>query len=247
MGAETTTMHTESGASWFAVSLADGLEPATSTGIRLRGQEIVLWRDSDGVAHAWEDRCPHRGMRLSLGFVRGNHIACLYHGWQYDAAGQCRYIPAHPELVPPASIRTVLYPCREWLGMIWIHSEPNAEPPAFAAAQTSVVTPVRSITADCPPERLRGALIIAHAAGPWTGSGLLRLHAEGHEIFAAIQPITETRTALHVVIAGIPADVISAQTAVAQWAEQLRRDVETLLRPAAIESAKPGEVVQWAS
>ena len=64
-----------------------------------------MWRDSDGVAHVWEDRCPHRGMRLSLGFVRGDQIACLYHGWRYDAAGQCRYIPAHPQLTPPETIR----------------------------------------------------------------------------------------------------------------------------------------------
>jgi nitrite reductase/ring-hydroxylating ferredoxin subunit len=239
-----TRIQTEFGAGWFAVSLASGLEPATSTGIRLHGQEIVLWRDSDGLTHAWEDRCPHRGMRLSLGFVRGNHIACLYHGWQYDTAGQCRYIPAHPDLMPPASIRTVLYACREWLGMIWIYSGANAEVPAIAAAETGVVTPVRSITADCPPERLHGALATADAVSPWSDSGILRVCAEGHEIFAAIQPITETRTAMHVVIAGVPANVVAAQTAVAQWAEELRRDVEMPSPPAAVASAKLGEVVQ---
>jgi nitrite reductase/ring-hydroxylating ferredoxin subunit len=239
-----TRIQSELGAGWFAVSLASGLEPATSTGIRLHGQEIVLWRDSDGLAHAWEDRCPHRGMRLSLGFVRGNHIACLYHGWQYDTAGQCRYIPAHPDLMPPASIRTVLYTCREWLGMIWIHSGPNAEAHAVVVAETAVVTPVRSITADCPPDRLHGALAAADAVSPWSDSGILRVCAEGHEIFAAIQPITETRTAMHVVIAGVPANVVAAQTVVAQWAEELRRDVETPSPPAAIASAKRGEVVQ---
>jgi phenylpropionate dioxygenase-like ring-hydroxylating dioxygenase large terminal subunit len=85
-------------AGWYAVAVADDIEPGTSAGTRLFDQELVVWRDRDGASHVWEDRCPHRGMRLSFGFVRGNHIACLYHGWAYDTAGQCRAIPAHPDL-----------------------------------------------------------------------------------------------------------------------------------------------------
>ena len=69
-------------AGWHAVTLAGGVETGTSMGTRLFGEEIVVWRDENGVAHTWEDRCPHRGMRLSMGFVRSDRIACLYHGWQ---------------------------------------------------------------------------------------------------------------------------------------------------------------------
>ena len=87
---------------WHAVALAGGVETGTSTGTHLFGEEIVVWRDATGAAHAWEDRCPHRGMRLSMGFVRSDRIACLYHGWQYGTDGHCLYIPAHPEIqVPP--------------------------------------------------------------------------------------------------------------------------------------------------
>lgn len=56
--------------------------------------------------------CPHRGMRLSLGFIRGDQVACLYHGWHYDA-GQCRYIPAHPQLTPPETIRVQAFETAE--------------------------------------------------------------------------------------------------------------------------------------
>ena len=245
-------MAKEFGAGWYAVSLANGLEPSTSTGIRLRGQEIVLWRDSDCVAHAWEDRCPHRGMRLSLGFVRGNHIACLYHGWQYDTGGQCRYIPAHPDLTPPASICTVLYPCREWLGMIWVHSEPSADVPTFAVPDMGIVTPVRSITADCAAERMCDMLTLGCAAARLPGADIVRLHVEGHDIFAAIQPITQTKAALHIVLAGAPANLVTAQIAVAQWAEDRRRELEAATKgsteaamsPAAMQSATRVEVVQ---
>ena len=106
---------------WHAVALAGGVGTGTSTGTRLFGEEIVVWRDANGAAHAWEDRCPHRGMRLSMGFVRADRIACLYHGWQYGTDGHCLYIPAHPEINVPPSIVTWRHSCAEALGMIWVY------------------------------------------------------------------------------------------------------------------------------
>ena len=67
--------------------------------------ELAVWRSASGRIAAWRDRCPHRGMRLSHGFVRGESLNCIYHGWTYGADGACRRIPAHPEVVPPATIR----------------------------------------------------------------------------------------------------------------------------------------------
>eukprot|EP01035_Chromulina_nebulosa_P001961 gene1961-biopygen1701 len=105
------------------VRTAADLSAATTNAIEGRGvvdgTEIVVWRDNKGAAHVWEDRCPHRGMRMSFGFVRGDHIACLYHGWEYDTAGQCRYIPAHPELEVPATIKVQTYAMEERDGIIW--------------------------------------------------------------------------------------------------------------------------------
>ena len=106
-------------AGWYPVALADDIEPGTSAGTRLFGRELVVWRDGTGRSHVWEDRCPHRGMRLSFGLVRGDHIACLYHGWQFDAAGRCRAIPAHPKLDVPASIAVERFPSAERLGFVW--------------------------------------------------------------------------------------------------------------------------------
>src|SRR5580700_5238771 len=69
------------------VGLSLAVEASSSAGTRLLDRELVVWRDNSGAAHVWEDRCPHRGMKLSFGFVRGDHIACLYHGWQYNSGG----------------------------------------------------------------------------------------------------------------------------------------------------------------
>ncbi len=106
-----------------------------------------MWRDNSGVAHVWEDRCPHRGMKLSFGFVRGDHIACLYHGWQYDTAGRCRYVPAHPDLEVPATITVPVFAAAEACGMIWTCAEPEAARPA-APADAGEVIPVRSLYVD---------------------------------------------------------------------------------------------------
>mgnify|MGYP000402987214 FL=1 len=52
----------------------------TPLGLTRLAQNIVLWRDADGKAHALEDRCPHRGARLSLGWNLGDRLACWEHG-----------------------------------------------------------------------------------------------------------------------------------------------------------------------
>ena len=90
---------------WIPIALQKDVPPETTRAVILSGEERVVWRAADGAVQIWEDRCPHRGMRLSLGFVRGNALNCLYHGWEYSAAGPCVRIPAHPDLAVPPTIR----------------------------------------------------------------------------------------------------------------------------------------------
>ena len=59
-------------------------------GLTRLGDQIVLWRDQEGKVHALEDRCPHRGARLSLGWNLGGSVACWYHGSKWMAAVSCR-------------------------------------------------------------------------------------------------------------------------------------------------------------
>ena len=63
-------------------------------GITRLGENIVLWRDHGGRVHALEDRCPHRGARLSMGWNLGERIACWYHGVEVDGSGTVRDVPA---------------------------------------------------------------------------------------------------------------------------------------------------------
>jgi nitrite reductase/ring-hydroxylating ferredoxin subunit len=207
---------------WHPVALSSGLAPGTANGTRILGREIVVWRDSAGIARAFDDRCPHRGMRLSFGFVRGNEIACLYHGWRYDAAGRCRHIPAHPDLLPPETIRATVHETTERLGMTWVRTEPA---PAAALPEERTVTEVRSIAVERSADE-----VIAHAlrdAGPsvsaLTPSLLLFWTGEEH-ILAGVQAVSAGAAMLHVVGVGERGE--AGRKRINTWAERLRNAIE---------------------
>jgi phenylpropionate dioxygenase-like ring-hydroxylating dioxygenase large terminal subunit len=66
-------------------------------GVRVAGQDIVLFRGEGGQVAALEDVCPHRRTRLSCGKVVSGRLQCLYHGWTFDASGAGES-PATPKL-----------------------------------------------------------------------------------------------------------------------------------------------------
>jgi phenylpropionate dioxygenase-like ring-hydroxylating dioxygenase large terminal subunit len=86
---------------WTATGLAHDLPKSVVMAGRFQDTELAIWRSATGKLSAWVDRCPHRGMRLSHGFVRGETLSCIYHGWVYGTDGGCKHIPAHPALTPP--------------------------------------------------------------------------------------------------------------------------------------------------
>ena len=211
-------MKLESG--WVPVALSMSIEPGTSAGAVVEGVEVVVWRDVSGKAHVWEDRCPHRGMRMSFGFVRGDHIACLYHGWQYDTAGQCRHIPAHPDLEVPETIKVPTYKATEHFGVIWATSGEGSMPPV--ALEASSVTPVRSLYVDAPMTDVIAALQPAQFNSIGDACGTITV--EGVTLLAALQVAGPNRSAIHIVaLAGLAP---AALKTLAAWMENLRLRIE---------------------
>ena len=226
---------------WIPVALSHVIEAGTSAGALIDGAELVVWRDRKGTAHIWEDRCPHRGMRMSFGFVRGDHIACLYHGWQYDAAGQCRHIPAHPDLEVPATIRIATYAAEERNGIIWTCLAEDADIAGIPDA-AGTATPVRSLYVDCSMETAAAAL--ARASLPVEGGpdepaavaellpGSWLLCAGATRIMIAAQPVNRGKIALHIVLIDAPGGS-ALPKAVARWAAALRLRLEAIPAPIA--------------
>ncbi len=102
--------------------------------VSLLGRDLVLWKDTQGIAHAWADRCPHRGAKFSLGRVVDDRLECGYHGWQFAASGQCMLVPALPSFSPPASHCATVYELQAAYGLLWVRLEKSDSMiPAFAA------------------------------------------------------------------------------------------------------------------
>ncbi|ACM30108.1 oxidoreductase protein [Rhizobium rhizogenes K84] len=162
-------------------------------------------------------------MRLSFGFVRGDHIACLYHGWQYDTAGQCRYIPAHPSLEVPQTIKVPTYLAEERYGTIWATTAREALLPEIDAAMG--VTPVRSLYVERGADDILAALEKAGVGNFAGNAGTVELGDD--RLLVAVQVVSPEKTAVHIVILGSPAVNAGAkQKHYAQWAEGLRFDLE---------------------
>lgn len=88
--------------------------------LRMLGQDFVLWRDSDGVAHCLSNTCTHRGGSLGLGVVKDGCIQCPYHGWRFDGNGNCVAIPSlGPNPNIPGRTRIDAYPVVERYGLVF--------------------------------------------------------------------------------------------------------------------------------
>ena len=94
----------------------------------LQGTPLVLFRNEAGRPAALMDRCPHRNVPLSMGKVVGGQLQCGYHGWRFDAAGQCRAIPGLLGEPEAKSRCAASYATREQDGFVWVYSTPGVEP-----------------------------------------------------------------------------------------------------------------------
>ncbi|MEP4546396.1 MAG: aromatic ring-hydroxylating dioxygenase subunit alpha [Saccharospirillum sp.] len=115
---------------WYPV-IASWELGSNPLGITRLNENIVLWRDHAGQIQAIEDRCPHRGARLSKGWNLGDRLACWYHGVEVDGSGTVCDVPAisNSPMVGKPCVRR--YPVQEAHGavFVWFGVTPD-EPPA---------------------------------------------------------------------------------------------------------------------
>lgn len=108
---------------WYPV-LAGWRLRSKPRSVKILNEDIVLFRDG-GKIHALQDRCPHRGARLSQGscLYRGSGtLTCPYHGWTFSGeTGRCvAKLMEGPEAAIPPSAQVKTYPVKEQLGVIWL-------------------------------------------------------------------------------------------------------------------------------
>lgn len=113
---------------WYVLLESDEIKDKP-VGVTRMGEKMVLWRNGAGKVHCAVDKCPHRGIQLSLGVVVDDHLQCPFHGFEFDSSGKCVHIPANGRGgVIPATLRAHTYPTHEANGYIWVWWGEN--PPA---------------------------------------------------------------------------------------------------------------------
>ncbi len=98
--------------------------------VRLLGEDLIAFRDSNGKVGLVDEACPHRRASLFWGRNEECGLRCVYHGWKFDVSGTCVDMPNEPdEYRFQNKVRITAYPTREYGGMIWTYmGDPEQEP-----------------------------------------------------------------------------------------------------------------------
>jgi phenylpropionate dioxygenase-like ring-hydroxylating dioxygenase large terminal subunit len=119
---------------WLPALLESELPEKDGTPVRIKllGEDLVAFRDSEGRIGLLDEHCPHRGSSLALGVNGECGLRCLFHGWKFDVNGQCTDTPAEPDGATLAkAMRVKAYPTRTAGGMIWAYMGPAEALPPF--------------------------------------------------------------------------------------------------------------------
>jgi phenylpropionate dioxygenase-like ring-hydroxylating dioxygenase large terminal subunit len=118
---------------WIPALLSTELPQTDGAPIRVRllGENLIAFRDTQGRVGMLANNCSHRGASLFFGRNEDNGLRCVYHGWKYDVTGRCVDMPNEPPETSFADkIHHLAYPCQERGGVIWTYMGPRARPAA---------------------------------------------------------------------------------------------------------------------
>jgi len=102
--------------------------------VKLLGEELVAFRDTDGRLGMLGEFCTHRKASLVFGRNEECGLRCLYHGWKFDVDGNVVEMPSEPKESGFAEkVKHKAYPTREAGGFVWTFMGPADEMPDFEA------------------------------------------------------------------------------------------------------------------
>jgi phenylpropionate dioxygenase-like ring-hydroxylating dioxygenase large terminal subunit len=117
---------------WLPALLASELPSPDCPPVRIRllGENLIAFRDSNGTAGLLDEFCAHRGASLFWGRNEECGLRCVYHGWKFDVNGACVDMPNEPpEYAFENKVRTTSYLTREYGGLIWAYMGPRESVP----------------------------------------------------------------------------------------------------------------------
>ena len=116
---------------WIPVALLGDVAPGRAKTVQIMSEQFTYYRGETGTPHLVASECAHRHTRLAPhGIVEGECIRCFYHGWKYEASGQCIEQPAEGPHNFANKVQIKAFPVREDLGLVFAYFGPD-DPPAF--------------------------------------------------------------------------------------------------------------------
>lgn len=134
---------------WIPALLASELPENDCAPVRVKllGEPMIAFRDTDGRYGLIDEFCAHRGVSLWFGRNEEGGLRCPYHGWKYDVTGQCVEVPSEPEESGfCASIKLKDYPLIKVGDVLWTHMGDPAERPPEPEWEFAMVPPEQTYT-----------------------------------------------------------------------------------------------------
>ena len=98
--------------------------------VKLLGEDLVAFRDTQGRVGLLDEHCSHRGTSLFYGRNEECGLRCIYHGWKYDMEGNVLDTPAEPRDSDfKKKIRHTAYPSKEAAGIVFAYMGPSDKMP----------------------------------------------------------------------------------------------------------------------
>ena len=119
---------------WIPALLSEDIRECDCAPVRVRllGEDLVAFRDSQGRVGLLAEHCSHRGTSLFFGRNEECGLTCIYHGWKYDVEGNVLDTPAEPaSSTLKTKVHHTAYPCKEAAGIVFAYMGPKQLMPLF--------------------------------------------------------------------------------------------------------------------
>lgn len=157
---------------WIPICLQEEVSEPDGAPVKARilGEDLVVFRDSDGQVGVIDEKCSHRGASLLFGRNEEGGLRCLYHGWKMDVHGNIMEMVSEPESsAMTEKVKHKAYPVQEWGGFVWAYlgaqeNQPEFVPPQWAPTKETRVSVGKAILPANWAQILEGAIDSAHSS-----------------------------------------------------------------------------------
>ncbi len=133
---------------WVPAAFTDQIKEPDSPPLRVRllGEDLVLFRATDGRVGLIDEKCPHRTASMFFGRNEENGLRCVYHGIKFDIEGNCVDVPCLPPNTEDArrdaikrQLNITAYPCIERGDVVFAYMGPPEHQPEFPDLEWTMV------------------------------------------------------------------------------------------------------------